>query len=53
MIQLERNDEANAYFELAEAILEVEAGPDHERTLTVKQNRKRAKRYVIERKAEF
>lgn len=36
MLLLEWNDEANAYFELAEAILEVEIGPDHERTLTVK-----------------
>lgn len=36
MLYLERNDEANAYLELAEAILEVELGPDHERTLTVK-----------------
>lgn len=48
MLLLERNDEANAYFELSEAILEVELGPDHERCLTVKQNRKRAKRFITE-----
>ncbi len=36
MLELERNDEANAYFELAEAIVEVEIGPDHERSLTIK-----------------
>ena len=35
MYMLERNQEALAYFELAEAILECELGPDHERTLTV------------------
>lgn len=35
MYMLERNQEAKAYFELAEAILECELGPNHERTLTV------------------
>ena len=39
MYMLERNQEALAYFELAEAILECELGPDHERTLTVSATR--------------
>ena len=37
MYMLERNQEAMAYFELAQAILECELGPNHERTLTVSQ----------------
>jgi hypothetical protein len=35
MYMLERNQECLAYFELAEAILECELGPSHERTMTV------------------
>ena len=53
MLLLERNSEANAYFELAQAILEVEVGHDHERTLTVGQNLKRAKRCVSEHIPEY
>lgn len=34
MFMLERNEEAKAYFELSNAILECELGPNHERTLT-------------------
>lgn len=35
MYMLERNQECLAYFELANAILECELGPSHERTMTV------------------
>jgi tetratricopeptide (TPR) repeat protein len=38
MFMLERNEEAKAYFELANAILDCELGPQHERTLTSKRN---------------
>lgn len=38
MFMLERNEEAKAYFELADAILECELGPQHERTLTARKN---------------
>ena len=38
MMMLERNQEGKAYFELANAILECELGPQHERTLTSKRN---------------
>jgi len=34
MYLLERNQESLAYFELAQAILECELGPSHERTMT-------------------
>ena len=35
MYMLERNQESKAYFELANAIMDAELGPQHERTLTV------------------
>jgi hypothetical protein len=38
MFILERNQESKAYFELANAILEAELGPNHERTLTSARN---------------
>lgn len=41
MYMLERNEESKAYFDLSSAILECELGPDHERTLTAKQNTKK------------
>ena len=53
MYQLERNQEANAYFELAFAILEFELGPNHERTLTVGRNLKKIKRTVLNIVPEF
>ena len=53
MLMLERNQEAFAYFELASAILEVELGPEHERTLTASRNLLKAKRSVLNIKPEF
>jgi hypothetical protein len=50
---LERNQEAYAYFELASAILEVELGPEHERTLTASRNLLKAKRSVLNVKPEY
>jgi hypothetical protein len=44
MFFLERNEEAKAYFELANAILECELGPHHERTLTSARNINKIKR---------
>ena len=38
MFFLERNEEAKGYFDLANAILECELGPQHERTLTSLKN---------------
>lgn len=38
MFTLGRNEEAKAYFELADAIFECELGPNHERTLTSSRN---------------
>lgn len=38
MYMLERNQEAKAYFELSQAILECELGPNHERTMTASRN---------------
>ena len=35
MYMLERNQESKAYFELSNAIMDAELGPQHERTLTV------------------
>ena len=35
MYMLERNEEAKAYFQLSNAILDMELGPNHERTITV------------------
>ena len=47
MYMLERNQEAMAYFELAQAILECELGPSHERTMTAQRNIMKAKRTVL------
>ena len=41
MFMLERNQEAKAYFELAQAIFDCELGPQHERTLTAGRNIKK------------
>lgn len=41
---LERNEEAKGYFDLANAILECELGPQHERTLTSKKNIQKIKK---------
>ena len=38
MYMLERNQESKAYFELSNAIMDAELGPQHERTLTVSQS---------------
>jgi hypothetical protein len=38
MFLLERNQEAKAFLELSNAIMEGELGPDHERTLTTGRN---------------
>lgn len=38
MFMLERNEEAKAYFELANAIFECELGSNHERSLTSSRN---------------
>lgn len=48
MFMLERNQEAKAYFELSNAILECELGYDHERTLTAKRNIKKINRTVLD-----
>lgn len=53
MLMLDRNQEAYAYFELASAILEVELGPEHERTLTASRNLKKSKRTVLNITPEF
>ena len=64
MYMLERNQEALAYFKLAQAILECELGPSHERTMTVRvfnfniklqasRNILKAKRTVLGIKPEF
>jgi hypothetical protein len=44
---LERNQEAKAYFELSNAILECELGPQHERTLTSARNINKANKTVL------
>jgi len=53
MFMLERNQEAKAYFELANAILECELGPQHERTLTSKRNILKINRTVLDIQPEF
>lgn len=53
MFMLERNEEAKAYFELANAILECELGPQHERTLTSKRNILKVNRTVLGIVPEF
>ena len=47
MFMLERNEEAKAYFELANAILECELGPQHERTLTSARNISKVNKTVL------
>lgn len=47
MFMLERNEEAKAYFELAQAILECELGPHHERSLTAARNVKKVNKTVL------
>lgn len=49
MMALERNEEAKAYFELSNAILECELGPEHERTLTTARNIDKVQRTDLER----
>ena len=49
----DRNQEALAFFELAEAIFEVELGSQHERTLTASRNISKAKRTVLDVKPEY
>ena len=44
MFFLERNEEAKGYFDLANAILECELGPQHERTLTSLKNLQKIKK---------
>ena len=53
MFMLERNEESKAYFELANAILECELGPQHERTLTSARNIKKVNRTVLGIVPEF
>jgi hypothetical protein len=53
MYMLERNQESLAYFELAQAILECELGPSHERTMTAQRNIMKSKRTVLGIKPEF
>lgn len=55
MFMLERNLEAKAYFELANAILDCELGPQHERTLTSHRNIQKINRtnYTLENGPEF
>ena len=47
MYMLERNQECKAYFELANAIMEAELGPNHERTRTTFRNAEKSKRTVL------
>ena len=53
MFMLERNEEAKAYFELSNAILDCELGPQHERTLTSKRNMLKINRTVLGITPEF
>ena len=53
MYMLERNEEAKAYFELAQAILECELGAQHERSLTAARNCKKVNRTVLGIKPEY
>jgi hypothetical protein len=53
MMMLERNQEGKAYFELANAILECELGPQHERTLTSKRNINKVNKCVLGVVPEF
>lgn len=53
MYMLERNQECKAYFELANAIMDAELGPNHERTLTTYRNVDKSKRTVLDIKPQF
>ena len=53
MYQIDRTQEAMAYFELAKAILDYELGGHHERSLTAAQNMKKCSRTVLNIKPEF
>eukprot|EP00358_Blepharisma_japonicum_P005143 CAMPEP_0202944452 /NCGR_PEP_ID=MMETSP1395-20130829/5242_1 /ASSEMBLY_ACC=CAM_ASM_000871 /TAXON_ID=5961 /ORGANISM="Blepharisma japonicum, Strain Stock R1072" /LENGTH=590 /DNA_ID=CAMNT_0049643271 /DNA_START=270 /DNA_END=2039 /DNA_ORIENTATION=+ len=53
MFFLERYQESHAYFQLAEAILDMLLGPHHPRTLTAKQNIAKVKRQSVMGMPEF
>lgn len=53
MFYLERNQECKAYFELANAIMDAELGPNHERTLTTARNILKSNKTVLDVKAEY
>jgi len=54
MFMLERNEESKAYFQLSNAILDAELGPNHERTITAQRNIGRADRSVFDiRRPEY
>ena len=53
MYMLERNQEGKAYFELANAVMDAELGPQHERTLTTSRNLLKADRTFLDIKPEF
>ncbi|KRX11167.1 hypothetical protein PPERSA_10934 [Pseudocohnilembus persalinus] len=53
MQMLERNMEASTYFELAEAIFDLEFGPFHIKTQTAKRNFEKSKKYLINYIPEF
>ena len=48
MYMLERNQECKAYFELSNAIMEAELGPNHERTITTARNCKKSERTFLD-----
>jgi hypothetical protein len=53
MMVLERNRESLAFFELSQAIFEVELGSQHERTLTASRNIRKAQRTVLNIQPEY
>lgn len=53
MYILERNQESKAYFELANAIMEAELGPNHERTLTTSRNQLKASKTKLDIVPQF
>ena len=53
MYMLERNQEAKAFLELSNAIMDAELGPDHERTLTTARNILKANRTQLHLKPEY
>ena len=48
MLILERNQEARAFFELSNAIMDAELGPHHERTLTSARNQQKVKKVFLD-----